>query len=345
PQAPTPEPVARPRKKAVSNKTVGQAKRVTFSREMTDQVMLWFNDCRERGLFDSSKKKDYGPVWQEVMERCREAWPQFPWSTKVIAVKYETEKKRFQLWKMLVDGYSGVTFDHETGLPQVSDATWKQFVKRNNTTSRRVIWLRTVPLGDVDIYRSVFFRERASGTYIAEAGDAESNDMGGAGDAGDDSGRDNPDLLDDESDDDDVTVITPVPQKRLTAAQKRRLENDPDHTPTDRESSASINIPPSSAKKRVRERDSQILANSIRDAVTILATAPQVNVQGLAGGDDVGKAIDDIQRLFAKEVSDEELLNCIDRLQSNPMLALTWNRLSLPLKKLYIRRWVGGSEA
>ncbi|KAK4234557.1 hypothetical protein C8A03DRAFT_18561 [Achaetomium macrosporum] len=330
PQAPAPGKPSRPRKKAASNKPATQPKKVVWTREMTDLVMKWFSDCRDRGLFNSTKKKDYTAAWLEVKDRCIERWPQLPWTTNHIALKYDTERRRFQLWKMLVDGYSGVTYDFETGLPRCSEATWEQFIKRNNTPSRSVLWLRTVPLGDVDVYRSVFFREQASGNYIAEAGDVED---------GDDSGRDIADLLDDnDSDDDAIALETPVPKKRkLTVAQRRRLETDPDQTP-EPESEASIAVSSSVSRKRVRDRDSAVLANTLRESVAILA-APR-----LAGADDLATAVEDIQKLFAEEVSEEELMNCIECLQRVPMRAVMWNKLSLTMKKLYVSKWKVGQD-
>ncbi|KAL2152195.1 hypothetical protein VTH82DRAFT_5379 [Thermothelomyces myriococcoides] len=195
-------------------------KKVTFDREMTAQIMLWFDDCRERGLFISAKK-DYRPIWQEVLERCQELWPQYSWKPEIISAKYDTERRRYRQWKALVDGYPSVTYDYSTGLPQMPEATWTRFVKRNNMNSRSVAWLRTIPLGDVDVYRSVF--ERATGRYIAEAGEIadaqlESTDS-------EDSDWDNPDIFDNDSESESINNIeTPVPKRRRsTAAQQYRL--------------------------------------------------------------------------------------------------------------------------
>ncbi|KAL2125791.1 hypothetical protein VTI74DRAFT_2738 [Chaetomium olivicolor] len=310
-------------------------KRVPFSRPMTDQIMVWFEACRKRGLFNSTRKKDYGPVWAEVLGYCQERWPRYPWTKQSISSKYDNERRRFQQWKMLVDGYSGVTYNYETGLPYMSDSTWELFVKRHNTNSKSVVWLRTVPLGDVEIYRSVFFRERASGRYIAEIDDAIDTQSTTVVDLeSDDSGRDDPIQLDPESDSDieDSAVQTPVPSKRrLTAMQRRRIETDPDQTPAS-DSSATINIPAHkmSHNKRIQERDSTILANSFLETAMVLA-APR-----LPSADDVALAVEDIQKLFADVVDDDELLNCIEYLQGNPMRAVIWNKLGLSLKKKYI---------
>jgi hypothetical protein len=156
-------------------------------------------------------------------------------------------------------------------------------------------------------------------------------------------------------------------------AQKRRLETDPDHTPLsdDQESSEPIEIPPTSAtsgsviargvmpsrgprtahlqgfwrKKRVRERDSTILANSIRDSFALLAARQIRHVVSLPGESAVSSAVEDIQNLFAKDISEEELADCIEHLTNHPMSAVTWNVLSLPLKKVFIKRWTGGNSA
>ena len=99
--------------------------------------MLWFLDCKNRGLFNSAKRKDYGPVWKEVEALCRETWPRYKWTEKKVKTKYDTERRRYQLWKALIE-YSGVSLDPTTGLPLMSDATWEQFLRRNDTPSRNV---------------------------------------------------------------------------------------------------------------------------------------------------------------------------------------------------------------
>ena len=90
------------------------------------------------------------------------------WTAKQIKTKYDTERKRFQQWKLLVNGYSGGGFLPD-GRPDISDDTWERFLRQNNTPSRKLNWLMTTPLGDVDVYRSVFSQELAVGTYVAEA--------------------------------------------------------------------------------------------------------------------------------------------------------------------------------
>ena len=139
---------------------------------MTDQLMVWFTDCKNRGLFNSpNKRKDFGPVWIDVVERSREVWPRYGWSDRVISTKYDTERRRFQAWKTLVDGYPDVTLDPETGLPIIPAATWEQFVQRNKAPGKSMNWLKTTPLGDVGVYRNLFRQQRASGNHVAEVDD------------------------------------------------------------------------------------------------------------------------------------------------------------------------------
>ena len=322
----------------VNNNVRRLLRKVKFSRAMTDQVMLWFNDCKNRGLFNSAKHRDYGVVWKEVIGRCKELWPRYNWSDKVIKTKYDTERRRFQLWKILVDEYSGVTLDPDTSLPLMSDATWEQFVRRHNTSSRSVIWLKITLLGNVEVYRSVFFRERASGYYIAEVDDINSTQL----EASDleDSGRDIPELLDSESDKDDNDIIAQSPTvQRLTSAQQQRQETDPDQTPL-QESSSAVEIPIQQTARRRnvnnKERNSIVFASSLQTAASTIAALQ------LPGADDLATAVDDLQQRFIGKVTDEELLNCLEYLQENPMRAVIWNKLGDLIKHLYIDRWKGG---
>lgn len=49
-----------------------RVKKVNYTRDMTDQIMLWFRACKSDGLFNSTKRKDYGPVWDRVLSLCKE---------------------------------------------------------------------------------------------------------------------------------------------------------------------------------------------------------------------------------------------------------------------------------
>jgi hypothetical protein len=71
----------------------------------------------------------------------------------------------------------------------------------------------------------------------------------------------------------------------------------------------------------------------LREAAAILA-APK-----LPGAADLESAIEDIQQVFAGELTDLEMFNCCEYLQSNLIRAAGWKTLGLTLKRLYIERW------
>ena len=117
--------------------------------------MLRFKDCKDLGYFNSSKKKDYGPAWDYVVENCQTTWPGPgpgpDWDHKLVSSKYDTERRRFLQWKQLVDGYSGGTLK-ANGLPDVSVATWERFLRQNSLPIRKFTWLKSTPLGDPEVY-------------------------------------------------------------------------------------------------------------------------------------------------------------------------------------------------
>lgn len=302
--------------------------------------MLWFDDCRKRGLFNSTKRRDYGPVWAEVVARCREEWPEYHWEEKVVRTKYDTEQRRFRLWKALME-YSGVSLDPDTGLPVASDATWEQFVARYATKNRSVQWLRIQPLGDISVYESVFFRERATGSFIVEVDDIVDGTQASILDDFGDSGRDDPDLLDIDSGDDEAVRLSPTRRRRLTASQRRRQEIDPDQTP-ETESLPGVDVPARTTRKRNnRQSDIVALAGSLQTAATALATA-QTAAPQLPGTDAIAKAVSDIQQRFKDELPEEELVNCLRYLQNNPMGAVIWNGLDDSVKPGFLEGWKRG---
>ncbi len=211
------------------------AKKVTFSPAMTAQIMVWMRDCKDEALFNSSKWRDYGPAWDVILGHCQRAWPHLLWTKKTVAAKYDTEKRRYQAFKMLLEGFSGVTYNYETGFPEAAETTWEAFLRKNNTKHRDFGWLRRVPLSDREVYDVVFWRERATGFDIAEAGDLAMVATTPRPDDDDNSGRDNAELSD--TDDDDIAgdifeaasatessstvsslFVIPTPPLRLTGA-------------------------------------------------------------------------------------------------------------------------------
>ncbi|KAK0733042.1 hypothetical protein B0T26DRAFT_3996 [Lasiosphaeria miniovina] len=259
---------------------------------MTAQVMLWFRDCKNQCFFNGSKKRDYGPAWDTVLSRCQQLWPQFPWSKNTVLGKYDTERRRYQAFEMLL-GYSGVSYNYDTRLPETSDTTWESFFMRNNTRHRDHGWLRYTPLGDRDVYEVVFWREQASGFDIVEAADLQAISLlpvdSGDVDSGEDSGRDNPELLD-ADDVDDILArsssssrAVSTPTQRLTPAQRHRLETDPDQTPP-RNSTPPISVPPTARVRKTAQSESGFLGESFSQAAIILAEPK------LAGAGDIAAA-------------------------------------------------------
>ena len=134
------------------------------------------------------------------------------------------------------------------GIPNVIEDTWDRFFRQVNVLSAKVTWLKSTPLGDPEVYRAVFNLELAVETYIAEAQDINDAQF----DSGaEESGRDNLDLLDDESDQDIASPAVPTPapaptptpaQRGLTARQRRRQQTDPDITPVEGSLSA-VQVP------------------------------------------------------------------------------------------------------
>ncbi|KAK3346071.1 hypothetical protein B0T25DRAFT_460335 [Lasiosphaeria hispida] len=329
-------------------------KRIKFTQDMTAKLMVWFNECKAQGLFSSSKRKDYGTAWETVFLKCVEAWPRYPWNKEAIANKYNSERKRFVAWKTLL-AYSGVSYDWAAHLPVASEATWQQFFARYNTSSRSILWLRNQPLGDERVYESVFWREMATGEHIFEAGDAtqrvlvefsqrDTQDLSD-GPGSSDSGRDNSLMLDSESSEDEVihseasqaisqrSSAAPASARRLTPAQQRRRETDPDITPASG-SQPAVTVPPSNQRRSrdsTTESEAVVMGRSMREAAAIIA--------GLPGARDLALAVEDLQAEFVGKISGEEMLFCCEYLRKEPMMAAMWLKLSPEIKRLYVERW------
>jgi len=317
---------------------------------MTAQIMAWMRDCKDQGHFNSSKRRDYGAAWDVILGQCQRAWPHVPWTKKTIAAKYDTEKRRYQAFKTLLEEFSGVTYNYETSLPEAAETTWEAFLGKNNTKHRDFSWLRRVPLGNREVYEVVFWQERATEFDIAEAGDsAITSTTPHHVDDDDDSGRDTAELLD--ADDDSIAgeifeamaaegstssaPVTPTPSLRLTAAQRHHLKTDPDQTPP-RNDTPPVMVS-SRPKKRSQQSDGTVFGESLYEAAAILA-APR-----LPGAADLELALEDIQQVFAGELTDLEMFNCCEYIQMNPIRAAGWNKLGITVKRLYVERWKSGT--
>ncbi|KAK3954743.1 hypothetical protein QBC32DRAFT_335324 [Pseudoneurospora amorphoporcata] len=200
--------VGKPRQRKAPTPKV-PLKRILYTREMTDQMMVWFGECKAAGLFRSGKTKKFGPAWQYVFDLAIERYPNQPWTLKAIVQKYDTERKRFVI-----------------------------FFARHNTERKNYYWLRTTPLGNRDIYEEVFRKERVAGHHIREAGNGSGGEDGS--DRDDDISNSSSDS-DREGDDDggDEGGEVQVEQEKVGSTRKRRETpvqrearlTDPDRTP------------------------------------------------------------------------------------------------------------------
>jgi Myb/SANT-like DNA-binding domain len=327
--------------------------RVSYTSEMTAFIMNLFMDQRQAGGFNSTKKKDYTPAWNATLEAMKEKYPTFPWSIKSISDKYENEKKRYRSWRNFM-AISGVNLNRETMLPGAPDAVWESFFARNNTRTRSVNWLRTVPLGDSDVYATVFFRERATGSKIREPGDTVARDSDesdnsatGEADEGIHAGaRSSTQTTSREPS--SAPSMRATSRPRVSAATKRRRA-DPDensHLDDDIEEVdlLATNTSTTAAVKRAKvgstQHNAQKIMSTIENAATALVAATTAAMRH-PSADDITKAQKDLLDRFKDQLAKGELLKCINVLR-DASWAVTWNNLPDDLKEGYVDQWKQG---
>lgn len=322
-------------------------KKIVYTTDMTAQIMLWFQECKNQGLFNSSKRKDYHQVWENVHMRCKEAWPQYPWTTSAIATKYDTERSRYRIWKSLLD-YSGVSYNEFTQLPEAAESVWESFLARHNTNKKNNIWLRYIPLGDREVYSSVFWRERATGRHITEAEDLSTQPVSQTTDDGENSGDD--DLHSDAGGEggdntDSIEGVeaerpTPITTKPLTASQQHRLDTNPDSKHRRSSSLASseppLVIPQGSQRAKAPSLDPNAFGRSLEIAAATVAN-PQTQSAG-----DIKKAAADLEERYGADLNEAELANCLIYLYNNPSAAVMWNAVGSRAQKALVARWKVG---
>ncbi|KAK3933427.1 hypothetical protein QBC46DRAFT_140011 [Diplogelasinospora grovesii] len=315
---------------------------IIWTDELNRDVMIIFQDCKIAGLFNSQKKKDYGPAWQTVLDRLLQAYPNLPCDANKIAIKYDTERRRFQAFRKLLS-YSGVSYNWTTGLPEASEQVWEQFFAQNNTKTRKLDWLRSQPLGDKNVYETVFWRERATGLHIVEVGEERSrfeSDEVVVLD-GTDSGRDNTDLLDSDDDEgieDSTGPSTPVPNIQLTAARQHRNVTDPDLTSTPSRPLVPISSTSSlSKKRRTAQAVNDDAFNGFLTQASAAFAAPMV-----PSSNDISLAIDDLLERYQGSINNVEMKHCLKalRLHTN---ALMWNKLNSEMKDTFVEDWKEGT--
>ncbi|KAK3353712.1 hypothetical protein B0T25DRAFT_545220 [Lasiosphaeria hispida] len=229
--------------------------------------------------------------------------------------------------------------------------------QQQRSTARKVE-LRNQPLGNEEVYESVFWRAMATGEHILEPGDATQRDLmeflqrdtqdlsDGTGSA--DSGCYAPYLVDSEDSEEEsinsgaasqavsqLSSVGPISARarRLTPAQQRRIGTNLDIPPIGgSQPAAAVAVPANSRRsKDFEETEAAVVGRSMREAAEIIA--------GLPGARDLALAVEDLQAEFAGKISDEEMLCCCEYLRKEPMMAAMWLKLLPGLKILYVARW------
>ncbi|KAK3954013.1 hypothetical protein QBC32DRAFT_337417 [Pseudoneurospora amorphoporcata] len=319
---------SQPRKKARTGQSQPtqptQPTRINYTRDMTDQIMKWFQDAKRADLFASTNARNWGEAWEHVLNLCRQAWPEFGdlWTAKAIKSKYDNEKARYCIWKTVLET-SGVAYDWETNLPKASEEIWAKFLNQRNTESKNYNWLRTTPLGDRSVYEDVYWREKAAGHNISEAGEI----------GGDENPADRRARVSNTSDENDSQgqPNTPV---RETTVQKRNRETDPNRTPV------AVNYEDAvSVRSRRTPRPSIAAASSIIDKLGESLVSAANLLASLPGAADFQKAAIDINKRFADKLTAEEMMTVIDYMERRPMRAVKYNSVIEEVKWLYVQKW------
>jgi hypothetical protein len=305
--------------------------RVKWKPEMLDKLLEWLHECKVNGMFNSTKAKDYIPVWEYCMARSQEAWPQYSWSQKQISTKYDTERRRYLAFQTVMK-YSGTSYDEATGLVITSDDVWEAFFKRY--PRRKYGWLRDRPLGRRELHEEVFSRETPAGNHIREAGGRSIAD-------------ETEDIRESDSDDeftgsldDEVFTETSVPSRsqegsrRMSLLQKRRLETDPDSTSVHSIDTDDLRPMKIRSKKPPKKFDSE---DSLSESITKLSRS--IETPKVAGANDLSKAVLDFQTRYAGKISPAEALKCIRRLQADALVAVVWNTLPDEWKDAQVEEW------
>ena len=73
-----------------------------------------------------------------------------------------------------------------------------------------------------------------------------------------------------------------------------------------------------------------------------LRASQNIAAPKLPGAADLGEAAATLEKLFSDSLDDDEMMNCMDYLQANPLVAGMWNRCGEGMKKKWINRWKVG---
>ncbi|CAK7274399.1 hypothetical protein SEPCBS57363_006142 [Sporothrix epigloea] len=111
-------------------------------------------------MFNSTQRKLYQAVWVKVAARMNKVYSTDRYTPTIISNKFDTERKRFRLWQSFSQE-PGVSYDKEYKHFQVDgNKRWDNLgVKYGGNRPRSIQWLLYKPLGDLAVYKEVFFRD------------------------------------------------------------------------------------------------------------------------------------------------------------------------------------------
>ena len=142
-----------------------------FNVKTTTTFIIQLLYYRTQGWFNNSYQKDYTRVQDYFIDRANKEWPGWRQDLTRIRNKQNIKKRRFQIQQSLFSKYSNTGIDPQIGLPIVSNEHQENFVKYYSTKSYSVNQVRRTPLGDIKVYRRVFFKSKATGLDIIKPGE------------------------------------------------------------------------------------------------------------------------------------------------------------------------------
>lgn len=137
---------------------------IKMTQEMRRVLMVVILDCHKDGLLMINRPSHMKTAYKRIAKRMAVSFPEYKWTEAQGKRKFEGEKRRWQHW--LAFDKSGYGPD-ENRLMQAPPKVFDILIARYPAAA----WVRSEPLGDVSVYREVFFKKSALGSYIREAGD------------------------------------------------------------------------------------------------------------------------------------------------------------------------------
>lgn len=283
--------------------------RATFTVAITQQFMQICAEIRNAGEWNALNKKFWGPVYKKIVGMMIDRCPGQKWTEKQIKSKWETEQKRYRQYLTIL-GKSGTSINPDTGIVEASEETWKAFLRQDP----KAAWLRTMPLGDVAVYQTVFWNESATGEHTDVVGNDEFSD------------------------------IEETPAPRLTATQarakaakdrRRRLEDPDASSDSEANEDSDDSIP-----RRVSNRKEKAKSDGARIAQGLKATASAFNASPAPGEQTVSAASRDVWARFGRKYPARLISRVVISKLILPLVAATWNSMPMEGKEALMEEWI-----